>query len=199
MEKESTTAPRADASAPEADMSGQAMPRVTIDAGMVSMDTSRSADGTVPDTVSWVAKEYIAAEKNTVWYIGLAVVVVSVIVLDIFVLKAWTVSFLILAIAAVLIAMSVRPSRDINYKLTQKGLYIGEQFYDFADYKAFGVTHDGKENSILLIPVKRFRPGLSVYFPVESGEQIVDLIGQKLSMQEIKLDFVDQMVRMLRL
>ena len=177
----------------------QGMPRVTINAGTVSMDAARSTDKSIPETVSWVAKEYIAAEKNAVWYTGLAVVVVAVIILDFFVLKAWTVSFLILAIAAVLIAMSVRPSRDIQYKLTQKGLYIGEQFYDFADYKAFGVTHDGKENSILLIPVKRFRPGLSVYFPLESGEQIVDLIGQRLSMQEIKLDFVDQMVRMLRL
>ncbi len=200
MSTDSNETPRAAEQNPEvvASKEAQTMPRVTINAGGVSMDTNRASSAPASD-VTWLAKEYIAADKNVVWYIGLAVVVVGVILLDFFVLKAWTVSFLILAIAAVLIAMSVRPSRDIEYRLTNKGLYIADQFYDFAEYKAFGVTHDGKENSILLIPVKRFRPGLSVYFPVESGEQIVDLIGQKLPMQEIKLDFVDQMVRMLRL
>lgn len=176
----------------------QAMPRVTLTAGAVSMDSNR-IEQAEPQEVEWMAKEYIAPEKNTWWYAGLIAVVIAVIALDIFLLKAWTVSFLIVAIAAVLVVMSVRPSRDIAYRLTQKGLFVGEQFYDFADYKAFGVTHDGKENSIFLIPVKRFRPGLSVYFPVESGEQIVDLVGRRLPMQEIKLDFVDKLVKMLRL
>ena len=201
MDQESNQTPQPVATEPgvAAGMEGQqAMPRVTINAGAVSVDTSREEEA-IPEAVDWTAKEYIAAEKNTMWYVGLAVVVVAVILLDVFLLKAWTVSFLILAIAAVLIAMSVRPSRDIQYRLTQKGLYVGEQFYDFADYKAFGVMHDGKENSIFLIPVKRFRPGLSVYFPVESGEEIVDLVGQYLPMQEIKLDFVDKLVKMLRL
>ena len=176
----------------------QAMPRVTLTAGAVSMDSNR-IEQAEPQEVEWMAKEYIAPEKNTWWYVGLIAVVIAVIALDVFLLKAWTVSFLIVAIAAVLVVMSVRPSRDIAYRLTRKGLFVGEQFYDFADYKAFGVTHDGKENSIFLIPVKRFRPGLSVYFPVESGEQIVDLVGRRLPMQEIKLDFVDKLVKMLRL
>ena len=201
MDIDSNQTPQPNPAAPEVpttNTAAQSMPRVTINAGNVSIDSARE-EPNAQESVEWLAKEYIAPGKNALWYAGLAAVVVAVIALDFFVLKAWTVSFLILAIAAVLIAMSVRPSRDIQYRLTQKGLFVGEQLYDFNDYKAFGVTHDGKENSVLLIPVKRFRPGLSVYFPVESGEQIVDVIAGRLPMQEIKLDFVDKLVKMLRL
>ncbi|MDO4684812.1 MAG: hypothetical protein Q4B06_03875 [Candidatus Saccharibacteria bacterium] len=174
------------------------VPRVTIQAEGLPL-----ADGTRPTTparpVTWQAKEYITPEKNIAWYVGLFLVVAAGIAIDIFFLQAWTVSLLLVAIAAVLIVMTVRPSRDITYELSSKGLRVGDQLYSLSDYKAFGVIHDGKENSIFLIPVKRFKPGLSVYFPVESGEQIVELLGHYLPMQEIRLDFIDKVVRMLRL
>lgn len=149
--------------------------------------------------VAWQAKEYIAPEKNTIWYVCLGLVVVAVVLLDLFYVRSYTLTALIIAIAVVLIVMSVRPARIINYRLANEGLYIGETLIDLNEYKAFGVIHDGKENSLFLIPIKRFRPGLSVYFPVESGESIVDNLGQRLPMQEIRMDFIDNIVRMLRL
>jgi hypothetical protein len=51
----------------------------------------------------------------------------------------------------------------------------------------------------MLIPTKRFAPGVSVYFPTEVGEQIVDILGQRLPMENLKLDLVDVVVRKLRL
>lgn len=173
------------------------VPRVTLQAADVPFGAS-SGQAQVKE-VEWRAKEYIAPEKNMLWYVGLFAIVAAGIALDIFVLKAWTVSLLLVAIAAVLIVMTVRPSRDIKYKLSRDGLLIDNQLYALNEYKAFGVIHDGKENSVFLIPVKRFKPGLSVYFPVESGEQIVDILGQYLPMQEIHLDFIDKVVRFLRL
>lgn len=174
------------------------VPRVTLQAeGVPLVDGTRLAAPARP--VTWQAKEYITPEKNIAWYVGLFLVVAAGIIIDVLFLKAWTVSLLLVAIAAVLIVMTVRPSRDITYELSSKGLRVGDQLYSLSDYKAFGVIHDGKENSIFLIPVKRFKPGLSVYFPVESGEQIVELLGHYLPMQEIRLDFIDKVVRMLRL
>lgn len=150
-------------------------------------------------TIHWRAKEYIAPDKNAMWYVMLGVVLVGVIVLDILFLKAYTVSALFIAIAIAIVVMSVRPPRDIDYTLSEKGLYVGGQLYNLSEYRAFGMLHDGKENSIMLIPIKRFRPGLSVYFPIEQGEQIVDVLGKKLPMEELNLDFVDKIVRWLRL
>lgn len=164
-----------------------------------SLDEQDEQDLPPIETVKWRAQEYISPDKNALWYIGLGVVVVAVILLDFFFIKAYTPSLLILAIAAVLIVMSVRPPRMIDYTLSDKGLYIGEQLVDLEEYKAFGVVHDGKENSVMLIPIKRFKPGLSVYFPLETGESIVDHLGERLPMQEIHPDFVDSIVRILRL
>ena len=140
-----------------------------------------------------------APEKSTVWYIGLFVISVAGILLDFFILKSWTFSMLIIAIAAVLIVMAVRPARDIKYKLSSEGLSIGDAIYRLDEYRAFGVLHDGKENSIYLMPIKRFKPGLSVYFPVSEGERIVDFLSSKLPMQEVSMDFIDRIVRLFKL
>ena len=49
------------------------------------------------------------------------------------------------------------------------------------------------------MPIKRFKPGLSVYFPVSEGERIVDFLSSKLPMQEVSMDFIDRIVRLFKL
>lgn len=179
-------------------------PIVTMSIGEIAM--TNGAEIADPATnrqvgpVQWESQEYISADKNPIWYVGLAVFVVGAIVLDWFVLKTFfTVSALAIVIAVVLIVMHVRPARMIRYTLDDEGLRVDEQMYPLSDYKSFGVLHDGKENSVHLIPVKRFKPSLQVYFPVEAGEAIVDSLGSKLPMEELHLDFVDRIVHIFRL
>lgn len=150
--------------------------------------------------IEWQAKEYITADRNPLWYVGLGLFVIATIVLDIFVLKTFfTVSLLAIVIAAVLVVMHVRAPRMIRYRLDDSGLMVDDQMYPLSEYRAFGVLYDGKENSIHLIPVKRFRPSLQVYFPVEAGEALIDSLGARLPMEELQLDFVDRIVRFFRL
>lgn len=93
-----------------------------------------------------------------------------------------------------------RPPKTLTYSLSpQQGLYVGERLYPFDDFKVFGLIQDGANFSIMLIPRKRFSTGVSVFFPQELGEQIVDILGQQLPMENIKLDVVDAIVRKLRL
>jgi len=61
------------------------------------------------------------------------------------------------------------------------------------------LIRDGEHHSIMLIPIKRFAPGVSVYFPEEVGEKIVDILGARLPMEILKLDAIDLIVRKLRL
>jgi hypothetical protein len=150
--------------------------------------------------VTWVASEYFRPEKDGTWYVLFAAVVVGLIAVDVFLLKSWTFSLLVIVMAASVIVYSRRPPRDIQYTLSGKqGLYIGEKLYHFADFKAFGLIRDGEHHSIMLIPVKRFAPGISVYFPEEVGEKIVDILGDRLPMELLKLDVIDIIVRKLRL
>lgn len=193
------------------DQASRQTPAVTLSMGdMALADTFESTAAVKPisskkelssaDAVQWQAREYISPDKSPLWYIALGILVIGVIALDWFVLKTFfTVSLLAVVIAVVVIVMHVRPARMINYTLDSEGLRVDEQLYPLSDYRAFGVLHDGKENSIHLIPVKRFRPSLQVYFPVESGEMIVDSLGSRMPMEEMHLDFVDKIVKFLRL
>lgn len=158
-----------------------------------------NAQGGSKHEISWSAKEYISPDKNTLWYIILALLVVAIIAVDVLLMKSFTVSVLAVTIAVALVVMSVRPARTITYTMTDTGLYVDKQFLKFADYKAFGLVHDGKGNTIMLIPVQRWMPGFSVYFPADKGEVIVDLLAQKLPNQAVKLDLMDKIANALRL
>lgn len=150
--------------------------------------------------ITWTAQEYVHIDKGPWWFIIFAVIIIGFIALDVFVLKSWTLSLLVVVMAVAVIVYIRRPPRTLTYALSPaQGLYIGEQLYSLDQFKAFGVIHDGEHDSILLIPRKRFSPGVSVFFPTEAGERIVDILGQKLPMETLKLDMVDVIVRKLRL
>lgn len=192
----------------EADAAERRTPQVTLSLGNTAL-VGEQTDGVTEAktkgkgagrTVRWQAQEYISADKNPLWYVGLFIAVVAAIALDILFLKTFfTVSVLAIVMAVVLIVMHVRPARMIHYELNSKGLVIDERLFPLDEYKSFGVAHDGKENSIYLMPIKRFRPSLQVYFPLDAGEELVDMLGSKLPMEEVRSDFIDTIVRWLRL
>lgn len=160
------------------------------------------ADEDTPDNppITWTAQEYVHIDKGPWWFILFALIVFGFIALDVFLLHAWTLSALVIVMAIAVIIYIRRPPRTISYALSPKqGLYIGEELRTFDEFKAFGLIQDGENHSIMLIPRKRFAPGVSVFFPDEAGERIVDILGQRLPMENLKLDVVDVIVRALRL
>lgn len=150
------------------------------------------------EIVSWEAKEYIPREKNTGWYVGLVIVCLALVALSIF-LNSWTFAILVVLSGVVLVLYSVRPPRVLRYSLTNKGLSEGNKIYSYDEYKSFGVLKEGENYAIILTPRKRFAPGVKVYFPQESGEEIVDAFGARMPMEEVKLDFLDKIVNFLRI
>lgn len=148
--------------------------------------------------VNWQADEYITQDKTGGWYAGLIAVGLALVGLSIW-LQWWSFTALIVLSVVALILYSVRPPRRINYAITKDGLKEGEKLYKFEDYKSFGVLQDGNRFAIVLTPKKRFYPAVTVYFPEKNGEEIVDGFGMKLPMAEVKLDFLDKLVRILRI
>ncbi|MCL1839669.1 hypothetical protein FWF89_01555 [Candidatus Saccharibacteria bacterium] len=148
--------------------------------------------------VNWEAQEYVVRDKNTGWYIGLVIVGLSFSALAVW-LQQWTFLALIVVSVIAIIVYSSRPPRMLHYSLSNKGLSEGNKLYDFGQFKAFGVMRDDKRFSIVLIPRKRFSPRVTVYFPEAQGEQIVDIFGERLPMEEVKMDFLDKIVRFLRI
>ena len=149
-------------------------------------------------TVRWEAKEYIQHDKNAGWYIGLAIVGLGLVALSVF-LQWWTFTAVVVLSVVSLLIYVLRPARTIKYSISSKGLTEGEKVYKFEDFKSFGILQDDTNFAIVLIPRKRFSPVVTVYFPKEKGEEIVDQFGARLPMEEVRLDLIDRLVRKLRI
>ena len=94
---------------------------------------------------------------------------------------------------------SLRPPGTINYTLSRKGLHVNDRLYPFDEFKEFGLVRGDDEFSIVMVPRKRFSPGVTIYFPEDAGEAIVDMLAARLPMHEIKLDPIDRLIRLLRI
>jgi len=156
----------------------------------------------VPDAeepVHWQATEYIHRHKGVLWFVTFGIVVIIAMVAAIFLMKSLTFAILVPVMAAALIVYAYRPPRVLDYTLSRKGLHVNDRLYAFGEFKGFGVIHDDDEYSVMLIPIKRFRPGVYVYFPEEAGEAIVDMLAARLPMQDLHMDLVDKLIRKLRI
>jgi hypothetical protein len=149
--------------------------------------------------IQWQAPEYLQERRSPWWFIGFWVVVLILMVLAVVVIRSWSFAILIPAMAAALTIYSHRPPRQLNYVLSSKGIYINEKLHPMSEFRSFGVIQEDSLPSIMLIPVKRFRPGLTIHFPNEAGEVIVDMLGSRIPMQNIKLDVFDKLIRQLHL
>lgn len=148
--------------------------------------------------ISWEAEEYVVRDKNNWWYVGLVVVGLVLSALAIW-LQAWTFLVVIVLSVVSLFVYALRPPRMLHYSLSNKGLSEGDKLYEYSEFKAFGVMHEGSHFAIVLTPRKRFSPRVTVYFPEAQGEQIVDAFGARLPMEEVKLDMLDKLTRFLRI
>ena len=148
--------------------------------------------------VSWDAEEYISREHNAWWYVGLFVVTAGLSAIAIW-LQGWTFLILIILSAITILVSNLRPPRKIHYTLNDEGLTEGEKLHPYSEFRAFGILQEDKHYSAILIPKKRFGIQVKVYFPGDSGEVIVDALGARLPMEEVKLDFLDKIVNFLRI
>ena len=148
--------------------------------------------------VEWEAEEYIARDKGAGWCIGLIIVALVLVGVSVW-LQWWTFIALVVVSAVALIVYAVRPPRKLKYSLSKKGLTEGNRTYDYDNFRAFGVVRDGANFAIVLIPRKKLSPSVKVYFPENKGEEIVDMFGMRLPMEEVKQDLLDKLVEFLRI
>jgi hypothetical protein len=151
------------------------------------------------EPVTWSAHEYIHQEKGTMWFTIFGIVIAALVAVSIFLMNSISFAILLVVIAVVVIVSLRRPPRELTYTLNDEGLSVDGKIHHFSNFKSFGVIHDSGEYSVMLIPIQRFQPGVTVYFPEELGEEIVDALGAHLPMKDLKLDVVDRVVRLLRL
>lgn len=166
-----------------------------IDAEALDRQPESSAD----EPIQWQAPEYVQERRSPWWFIVFWLIVAVIMAVAAFAIQSITFVVLVPVMAAALMLYSHRPPRELNYVLSPKGLYINEKLHSMSEFRSFGIAKDEAIPSLMLIPTKRFRPALTVHFPVEYGEAIVDALGSRIPMQELKLDVFDKLIRKLHM
>lgn len=151
----------------------------------------------IDNSVIWTASEYIHHAKSPTWYVVFGIVMLIIIGIAIKV-GAWTFVLLAVVMTIALAAVATRKPKEMHYELSDVGLRINQNFYPISDFRAFGVANDGALYYITLIPTKRFMPAVTIYFEEKDGEQIVDILGAFLPMQQIEPDLIDTFMRRIR-
>jgi hypothetical protein len=153
--------------------------------GTDQADNSDNRQETTKDeNVSWTAKEFIEHDRGSSWYVVLVfgalllAVVIYFITKDYFAVVATVVVGLIAAVYA-----GHKP-KELDYELTSKFIRVGERTYSYGMFKSFSVAHEGEHTSIVLEPVKRFIPPMTLYFPPDEEKLVSNAIGSHLPMQE---------------
>ena len=160
---------------------------------------SNSAAYIQPDNaVTWEASEYIHHKKSGLWYIALllAAVILGAIL---FLVLHDILSIIVLALAVIALGAYAQRKPDVlRYTISDQGLAINERSFSFTEFRSFAVVQDGGIYSIVLDPLRRFMPQISIYFSPDDGQQILDILGRNLPQVEKELDLIDRVTRSLR-
>jgi len=148
--------------------------------------------------VEWNASEFVDHQKTAAWFLGLGVVVLVVSIVIYLVIHDW-ITVIVIAFAALLFGITAaRKPRTLQYQLDDAGVQIGTKFYEYELFKSFSIQEEGVFSSILLLPLKRFMPPLSLYFPPEQEDKIMDVLGSFLPHEEHTHDPIDRLMRKIR-
>jgi len=170
--------------------------------GGAAVGTNQVATAPTPaaasNAVTWSASEYIANDKNTGWFGMLAMAAVSLAVIVYFITSDFVSVVVILVLAIIVGVFAARQPRVLAYALDVRGVHIGDKFYPYATFKTFSVVTEGAFNHISLLPLKRFMPPLSIHYPPESEDNIVNTLADYLPYEEHKRDLVESFSRRVR-
>lgn len=88
--------------------------------------------------------------------------------------------------------------RQMEYIIDQSGLTIGGKHYAYQHFRSFSVGNEGAFNGITLMPLRRFAVPLTIYYPPEEEEAIVNILSVQLPFEEHRVDAIDAFMRRIR-
>jgi len=149
-------------------------------------------------SVSWSASEFIAHEKSGNWYLTLAACGVIAAALAYIFTKDVTTTIIILIAAFVFGFEGRRKPRQIQYTVTHQGITIGNKFLPFHNFRSFAIIEDGPFPTLVFLPLKRFALTATAYVDPKDADTIVDIIADRLPIEDRSHDAVDRLMRRIR-
>ena len=146
--------------------------------------------------ITWSAIDSIVHSHSNNWYLATAGVLIAIYLLlgvSVFFFRmtffgAISTGLLATVVYAAFIILARHPASELHYELSEAGIKIEGVLKEFASYRAFGVQQQGNLWRLVLIPTKRFGIQDAIFIPEDKGEAIVDFIGARLPIEEVRED-----------
>lgn len=149
-------------------------------------------------SVTWTASEFVAHDKSVNWYISL-VLIATVLIGGIYFITRDVISVVALTFGVVLFGLyASREPRQLQYSLDATGIGVGEKHYSYDQFRSFSILPEGAFSSIILMPLKRFMPALTIYYAPEDEERVLAVLSNQLPFDQHKLDLTDRFMRRIR-
>lgn len=155
--------------------------------------------GEAPDEhIEWQASEYMHHEKNFMWFLIFFVCTAAVVAIMYLILRD-ILSVIVIALMSIALAVFAnRPPRTLSYAVNQNGLTIGEKKYSFDSFRSFSVMDEGSMESIVVDPIQKFMPPITIYCDPQDMERIVDVLTYYLPHEDKAPDWVDRFAKRIR-
>jgi len=142
----------------------------------------------------WIAPERAYQKKDRDFWITVISILVLVSVILFFVKEF----FLIVALISALFlyyVLSTVPPQDTKYKITNRGIYFGENRYEWDMFTRFWFKTSLSNEMIHFETILRFPQQISLVINKEDREKIKELVVKKLPLIDESPNFVDKLTK----
>lgn len=161
-------------------------------------DTTGTVSASI-EPVSWTASEYIEHAKGLSWFVLLGLGLVALVALVYFMTGKDIFASVMVGIAGLVFGIfAARPPKVLQYSISPAGVQIGEKLYPFKEFKSFAVLTEGPLPSLLLMPLKRFLPPITLFYDPKSEDAILNALSAYLPHEEKEPDAVDRLMSRIR-
>lgn len=146
---------------------------------------------------SWNAPEFTYISKPAGWY-GILALVCLVLCGGLIYFRQWVAVAMVLVMGLAMAVVGSRRPRNLNYTVTNYGIYVGEKAYPFDDFRAHYEGNDYGQKVLELVPTKRFSPMVSVPVLPQNHDAIFEAIGAVLPKTEPTNNPIDKLFTFFR-
>jgi hypothetical protein len=148
--------------------------------------------------VQWTASEYVDHTKGPAWFVLMGLGLFGTVALVYFLLKDIFAAAL-LGLAGITFAVFAgRRPQVLQYSISPQGISIGQRTHAFEDFKSFSLTESGPLPAILLLPLRRFLPPITIFYDPREEDKIIEALADYLPHEEREPDVVDRLMSRIR-
>lgn len=150
------------------------------------------------ELVRWTASEYVDHAKGPAWFALMGIGLFILVGLVYFVIKDVLAAVLVGFAGITFGIFAGRRPQVLQYSISPQGITIGQRTHSFAEFKSFSLTENGPLPAVLLMPLRRFLPPITIFYDPREEDKIIDALADYLPHEEREPDIVDRLMSKIR-